>query len=227
MQTWVRTADGWRVAAAHVSVIDERGSAERGDVGAPAAEGGDVAGAVGRRRLAEEALRPPCRRRAAACRCRAAPGCRRRNRRSRPAAAPRPRSAIARRRRRRRAPGPAGAAGRRAARRGDSRARSRRRARRRAPRARQLVVQRHAREMRADDGERDRARRRAAGARRGGGSGRPVAPMVHAGRAHGSARASAASSPSRPAGAISVTPAGRPSLAERARHGDRGRGRAG
>ena len=23
MQTWVRTADGWRVAAAHVSVIDE------------------------------------------------------------------------------------------------------------------------------------------------------------------------------------------------------------
>ena len=25
MQTWVRTADGWRVAAAHVSVIDEPG----------------------------------------------------------------------------------------------------------------------------------------------------------------------------------------------------------
>ena len=23
MQTWVRTADGWRVAAAHVSVIEE------------------------------------------------------------------------------------------------------------------------------------------------------------------------------------------------------------
>ena len=26
MQTWVRTADGWRVAAAHVSVIDARNS---------------------------------------------------------------------------------------------------------------------------------------------------------------------------------------------------------
>jgi hypothetical protein len=26
MQTWVRTADGWRVAAAHVSVIDEPGA---------------------------------------------------------------------------------------------------------------------------------------------------------------------------------------------------------
>ncbi|MEP0323111.1 oxalurate catabolism protein HpxZ [Bauldia litoralis] len=25
MQTWVRTADGWRVAAAHVSVIDDPG----------------------------------------------------------------------------------------------------------------------------------------------------------------------------------------------------------
>ena len=25
MQTWVRTADGWRVAAAHVSIIDEPG----------------------------------------------------------------------------------------------------------------------------------------------------------------------------------------------------------
>lgn len=25
MQTWVRTADGWRVAAAHVSMIDEQG----------------------------------------------------------------------------------------------------------------------------------------------------------------------------------------------------------
>jgi hypothetical protein len=25
MQTWVRTADGWRVAAAHVSMIDEPG----------------------------------------------------------------------------------------------------------------------------------------------------------------------------------------------------------
>ena len=25
MQTWVRTPDGWRVAAAHVSIIDDAG----------------------------------------------------------------------------------------------------------------------------------------------------------------------------------------------------------
>jgi hypothetical protein len=28
MQTWVRFADGWRIAAAHVSMIDADGSAE-------------------------------------------------------------------------------------------------------------------------------------------------------------------------------------------------------
>jgi hypothetical protein len=30
MQTWVRTADGWRVAAAHVSMIDEPDESARG-----------------------------------------------------------------------------------------------------------------------------------------------------------------------------------------------------
>jgi Protein of unknown function (DUF3225) len=31
MQTWVRFADGWKIVAAHVSIIDEPGSSKEGD----------------------------------------------------------------------------------------------------------------------------------------------------------------------------------------------------
>jgi Protein of unknown function (DUF3225) len=31
MQTWVRFADGWKIVAAHVSIIDEPGSSKDGD----------------------------------------------------------------------------------------------------------------------------------------------------------------------------------------------------
>ncbi len=95
MQTWVRFPEGWRVVAAHVSVIDERRRNDRPRLcrptnGAPAAEARNVARAA----TPSASTRKPFTARGRspslpACRSTAAAGPRRRSGRSLPPAAPR------------------------------------------------------------------------------------------------------------------------------------------
>ena len=182
------------------------------DVAAPAAVGGDVLG--GADGLAPRTGSPwgGCRRRAAACRCRAAPGCRRRSgRRPRPAA-PTPRWRWRGPCPPPRAPGPDAPAGRRAARRARRTARCRPRAGRVPPAARSswfsAMPDRCAPTTASSQRAGRRRRRQAAAAAAADARWRRSSSADAAWKT----RPRLASAASRPRGPISVMPAARPSL---------------